>query len=226
MMDYSFNVEHAVKYGTDNAIMIRFFQFWISTNLANRKNQFDGRTWTYNTQTALSELMPFWSRRQIQRIMSNLIEKEVLLSGNYNKMKNDQTLWYAFKNEDEFVPLKKPQSPEIAKAPNGAMQSTKRCNDKAPNGATITSYIPIINTYSLNVELVMDFVENRKAMKSPMTDKSLEMFCKKLASFVADGYDARELVENAIINNWKTVYTTKDSKRVANNMVAKVRRCV
>lgn len=141
-MDYSFNIDHAIKYGTDNAIMIRFFQFWISTNLANRKNQFDGRTWTYNTQTALSELMPFWSVKQIRRIVKSLTDDEVLITGNYNKMKNDQTLWYAFKDESMFIPLKKQQSPEIANCPNGQKQLPKRADDNCPNGQTITSYKP------------------------------------------------------------------------------------
>lgn len=224
MMDYSFNVDHAVKYGTENAIMIRFFQFWISTNLANKINNFDNRTWTYNTQSALAELMPFWSVKQIRRIMSSLISNNVLITGNYNKMKNDQTLWYAFENESDFIPLKSVKSPEIANSPNGQMQKPKRANDNCPNGQTITSYIPIINKYNLPVDTVVSFVQYRKDIKSKMTDRAVELFCMELSKLVSDGYSAEELVNTAMLSGWKTVYPSGNKSKSANNPNAKPMR--
>ena len=53
---YSFNKEHAKKYGVSEAIVIKNLQFWISKNMANNYSCHDGRTWTYNTISAFQEL--------------------------------------------------------------------------------------------------------------------------------------------------------------------------
>ncbi len=121
-MNYSFDIEDAKMYGVDEAIMLYNIKFWVMKNKANEKNQFeieiDGkieiRTWTFNSHRAFSELFPFWSTKQIRRIMNNLEVKGAVLSGNYNKIKYDRTKWYALKHE--------------SLSPNGQMNSTKQAN--------------------------------------------------------------------------------------------------
>jgi len=137
-MNYSFAVEHAQQYGVDEAIMIHNFQFWITQNLANNRHQHDGRTWTYNSQEAFTKLFPFWSRRQIERILKSLGKQEILITGNYNNLNYDRTTWYAFKDEEKWLGIiKKPAAGQVESPlhqtvqpipPNGAMDSTKRCN--------------------------------------------------------------------------------------------------
>ena len=125
-MNYSFNVETAKQYGVDEAIVIQNFQYWIKKNVANKQHENDGRTWTYNTQNALAELFPFWSRRQIQRILKSLMDMRVIMSGEYNKKGYDKTKWYAFINQKEWL-----ETPETLNAPNGAVSDS----NNAPNGA-------------------------------------------------------------------------------------------
>ena len=94
-MYYSFNSEIAIKYGVDGAIMIENLHFWISKNKANEKHFYDGRYWTYNSLKAFEKLFPFWSSRQIERILRNLINQGAIITGNYNKIPYDRTKWYA-----------------------------------------------------------------------------------------------------------------------------------
>ena len=94
-MYYSFNSEIAIKYGVDGAIMIENLHFWISKNKANEKHFYDGRYWTYNSLKAFEKLFPFWSSRQIERILRNLINQGAIVTGNYNKIPYDRTKWYA-----------------------------------------------------------------------------------------------------------------------------------
>jgi hypothetical protein len=131
-MEYSFDIEVAKKYGVDEAIMIKNFQFWIMKNKANNKNFHDGRTWTYNSTRAFSELFIFWTEKQIRRILKSLIDKEVILTGNYNKISYDRTLWYAFRDENEFISL----------CPNGQIEKPKQSNQKDQK----VEPIPYINT--------------------------------------------------------------------------------
>ena len=98
-MDYQFDVDHAKRYGLEEAVMLHNFIFWIRHNHANRKNQHDGRTWTYNTLEAFGELFPFWSVKQIRRILDSLLEQRVLVKGNHNARAYDRTCWYALANE-------------------------------------------------------------------------------------------------------------------------------
>ena len=59
----------AVKYGADVAIFVHNVVYWVEKNAANRKNYYDGRYWTYNSTSALSEMYPLWSRDQIKRLV-------------------------------------------------------------------------------------------------------------------------------------------------------------
>jgi hypothetical protein len=131
-VNYSFDVEVATKYGVDEAIMIQNFQFWIFKNKAGEKNQHDGRTWTFNTIKALETIFPFWSVKQIRRVMKSLIDNEILVTGNYNQKGYDQTTWYAFKDEQKWL------EPLILKnCPNGQMELPKRANGIAQTGKPI-----------------------------------------------------------------------------------------
>lgn len=104
MTSYVFNVATAQKYGLEEAVMISNIQFWVMQNKSQGKNSINGRTWTYNSIEAFGELFPFWTQNQVRRILQSLIKQEVLITGNYNKFSYDRTLWYAFLNEEEFVP--------------------------------------------------------------------------------------------------------------------------
>ena len=102
-MIYSFDAEIAAKYGIDEAIMIHNLQFWILKNRANGKHFYDGRTWTYNSVKAFAELFPFWKQGKVRQILDSLRDKGVIVTGNYNKSTYDRTMWYAFKNESEWL---------------------------------------------------------------------------------------------------------------------------
>jgi len=95
-MHYLFDVEDAEEYGLDEAVMLYNIRYWITLNKANNTNFYDGRTWTYNSITAFKELFPFWTENQIRRILKSLIDRHILITGNYNKRAYDRTLWYSF----------------------------------------------------------------------------------------------------------------------------------
>jgi len=102
-MEHSFNIEHAKKYGDREAIMIKNFVFWITLNKANKSNNHDGRTWTYNSVDALEKIFSYWSTSKVRTVLKSLIKQEILITGNYNKNSYDRTKWYAFKDEKAFL---------------------------------------------------------------------------------------------------------------------------
>ena len=94
-MNFHFDGAVAEMYGVDGAVFISRLQFWIEKNAANDRHYHAGRYWTYNSLRAMEKLFPFWSRRQIERIVKNLKEKGVLLTANYARDSYDRTLFYA-----------------------------------------------------------------------------------------------------------------------------------
>jgi hypothetical protein len=127
-MTHIFDIEHAKVYGIEEAIIIANLQFWITKNRANGKHEHDGRTWTYNTIKAMSELFPYMSANTIRRALEKLVEKGVLLTGNYNSSTYDRTLWYAFSDESTWLNCQK----DLAKVPNGNGKSAKPIPDRKP----------------------------------------------------------------------------------------------
>lgn len=95
-MTHSFKVALAKEFGVEEAILIHNFYFWIKENKANDRNCFDGRYWTFNSQKAYAEWFSYLSEGKIKRIINNLVEKGILMKGNYNSNQYDRTNWYAF----------------------------------------------------------------------------------------------------------------------------------
>ena len=115
-----FNDKDAVKYGVEEAIIIQNIRFWLQKNRANGKHFHDGRYWTYNSKPAFAKLFPFWSEKQIRRILDSLRKQEVLVVHNYNPNPYDKTLWYSFtdqsmidewKEDSPHEPVCRPKSP-------------------------------------------------------------------------------------------------------------------
>jgi hypothetical protein len=142
-MDYTFNGEVAKMYGVDEAVFIHNLYWWIAKNEANGRHYYDGRNWTYNSMDAFTKLFPFWSRRQVERIVRKLKDNGAIYIGNYNLAGFDRTQWYAL---SETV---------IAIYANGDTHFTESLNPFhqtvtpiSPNGDTNTRYKPDINTDS------------------------------------------------------------------------------
>lgn len=124
-MTHFFDADIAALYGVDEAIMIANFVFWIGKNEANGKHFHDGRFWTYNSLEAFTKLFPYWTTRQVRRILKSLEEKGVIVTGNYNTSAYDRTTWYAF--GDSF--LQNGQK-HFTKSSNGNSETVTCNNDK------------------------------------------------------------------------------------------------
>lgn len=102
--NYSVDVVMATEYGIEEAFLIRDLQFWIRFNRNKQTNFIEGRTWSYRTLKQIADHFPFLNERKIQYALQNLEKMDVILKGNFNKSAMDKTCWYAFVNEEVFVP--------------------------------------------------------------------------------------------------------------------------
>ena len=94
-MIHSFDTIVAKKVGINSAVILNNLYYWIEKNKANEKNYYDGYYWTYNSKKAFGELFPYFTTRQIDYAIKKLIDDGYVITGNYNKIAYDRTLWYA-----------------------------------------------------------------------------------------------------------------------------------
>lgn len=187
-MKHLFEVEIAVNYGVNAAILLENFGYWIKQNEANDINYFDGTYWTYNSRRAFRELFPYLSERQINTAIQKLIDNGLIITGNYNKSAYDRTLWYALtpkgksilhfdimedeKMSNEFsqnvrpIPNNKPNS-----KPNGKPDSNKKTDE--------TGYTPDYSDTNFSPEMIetvnlwLDYKAEQKKAYKPVGLKSL-----------------------------------------------------
>lgn len=127
---HGFDTGYAIAYGVDEAIMIKNLQFFITANATKGINFKEGRYWTYDRLEDFPNHFPYWSVKQVRRVIASLIDQGVIIKGEFNDKWSDRTQWYAFRDQDHFIKHIKPpkeRKPTIADLP-------KRADDSLPNG--------------------------------------------------------------------------------------------
>lgn len=127
-MSHVFSPKIAQMVGVEEAVFLQNIYFWTLKNFANQKNFHDGRHWTYNSVKAFAILFPYWTDQQLRRIISNCVNKGLLLTGNYNMNSYDRTGWYALSDKGQELfdfPICRNQQMDSCKPTNGNVETNK-----------------------------------------------------------------------------------------------------
>lgn len=129
-LHHTFDADLAVELKSiDLAVLVHHFQFWIRFNVDTQVNLHDGRTWTFQTLKDISAHFPYWTPRQVEKLIIKLVAAGILIKGNYNKSPYDRTVWYAFKDEERFSIRRNRQMPDVPPiSPNGEIENTEKGN--------------------------------------------------------------------------------------------------
>ena len=77
--------------GLNEAIFLQQLHYWL-----NRKpHMIEERGWVYNAYKSWQEQLCFMSESTVKRTIKNLIDKGIIITANFNKLKFDRTLWYS-----------------------------------------------------------------------------------------------------------------------------------
>lgn len=96
---------------------------------------------------------------------------------------------------------------------NNTSNNTKNNTSNKKKERKNTSYDEILSTVTDDSlkELYLEYIKMRKLIKSPMTDRALTMLMNKVNELEPDSIERqKQLLETAIMNNWKSVYPLKD----------------
>ena len=80
----------AVAIGLNEAVLLQQIHYW----LLMRKHEYDGYYWVYNSVPKWAKQFPFWSESTLKRTLTSLRNKNLVITGNFNKLAMDKTLWY------------------------------------------------------------------------------------------------------------------------------------
>ena len=86
--------ELAALIGLNESIILQQIHYWTEMNRKSGRNFKEGFHWTFNSVASWQEQFPFWSADTIKRTLVNLRKKDILVVGNFNKLRIDRTLWY------------------------------------------------------------------------------------------------------------------------------------
>lgn len=116
----------ATAIGLNESIFLQQLHYWLQRS----KHEIDGRKWVYNTFDKWQEQFPFWGYNTIRRIVEKLKKSGIILTGNFNSSKIDNTTWYTIDYEkvDELTTAQNGQSDcenSLTTAQNGQSDSPK-----------------------------------------------------------------------------------------------------
>lgn len=124
---YLFNESHASRYGVPEAIILSCLLFWIQKNLANGANISDGRCWTYNSARAFTVQFPFWTERQIRRILKSLESQGAIVTGHHSSDAMDRVTWYSVNPELLSADEQESLSSKCATEHSGPFDQNVKC---------------------------------------------------------------------------------------------------
>lgn len=225
-MKHIFDIDIAKEYGINAAIILENIGYWVRQNEANGTNFFDGRFWTYNSRRAYRELFPYMSTRQIDTAFKKLIDGGLIITGNYNKLAYDRTLWYALTEKGKCIlHFDGMETHETAKGfqQNEGIEPAENGEpipdintDQTPDKNTGVSIIKAgpkprkqYSDYMPLNDAIHDFIEFRKGIKKPMTDKAIELLIKKLNGITSNLDEQIEILNQSIVNGWQGIFPLK-----------------
>lgn len=194
-MIHIFDTDIAEKYGVNSAIILQNIGYWIKQNEANQINYFDGNYWTFNSRRAYQKLFPYMSKRQIETAFEKLINEGLIITGNYNKIAYDRTLWYALTQKGKCI------------LHFGEMDCLNMVNGLPSN----VQPIPNINT-DITTNLNADVNKLTKETRFiPPTLEQVQNYCNERNNNV----DAERFIDHYTANGWKVGKTKMQDWKAA-----------
>ena len=213
---HHFQVDDAVLYGVEKAVLLNNLKYWLDHAKANGKKAIDGYHWTFNSATSFAELIPYIDSRKIGRLMRELEADGIIIVGNHNRAGYDRTKWYTM-----------PEYALQAASPVIVQNVTVDCQNMDNALSQFEQPIPDINTdnkhdnkqlvnikYQFDfknlgwpeipdLELYQDWLKMRKKVKASTTERALKTIGKELTKALANGFSVNECLETAEAAGWK-----------------------
>ena len=200
MSRHSFDPEIAKQVGVNAAVIYQNILWWAERNAANNKHYHEGFWWTYNSVTAFAELFPYLTSKQIRTALDRLEDHKLIASGSFNKSAYDRTKWYA-------------PTCLIGKhdLPSGANEIDLKGEPIPVINTDHKPDIILYNDHWLPLDAWNGWIDMRKKLKKPPTDRAIELALAKLEAMHQKGQDITEVLNRSTMNGWTDLYEIKET---------------
>lgn len=183
--------ELAKLIGLNEAIVLQQIEYWVNIKeVADNKkiqtqeqNFVDGYYWTYNTIDEWNEEFPFWSYDTVKRTLKKLKDKNLVVTGTFNKKGYDRTLWYRV-NHPVLIELES----KSAKCPN---EETSHFSEEKSSEALKTD-----NSAKCPNGIGQNALMHQGKMPSPIPKTSTKTSTKISTSSSSKGEETSPLVQS------------------------------
>ena len=199
---HHFQVDDAVLYGVEKAVLLNNLKYWLDHAKANGKKAIDGYYWTFNSATAFAELIPYISPSKIGRLMRELEADGIVIVGNHNRAGYDRTKWYTM-----------PEYALQAASPVIVQNVTLHCPDLNNALSQFEQPIPDINTDNKHHSKQVAAKAAKKLTKA-------ELLVQKVRS-EPNHYPLLNKLDDELLLEWAKLRTRKgasDSGRALNRI--------
>jgi hypothetical protein len=213
---HSFDVECAKVIGVDCAIVLASIAWWVGHNKANRRNFRNGRHWTYNSAKAWSELLPYFTPKQIRRILEELESAGLILKDNFNENTYDRTLWYSLTEKGESIclsgkmegPVAEDGDPDPVLSIDSSIpvqNQTKAAAGGKPDSEIV--FPPILCTPAFGMKWKEWLEYRRKVKRDPVKPATQRRQLERLAAI--GEAKARACIDQSMDNQWSGLFPEK-----------------
>lgn len=167
--------------------------------------------------------------------MVEILDDQTIYMNEVSKMLGAETYWAQKKREErQKSKLSNQNTPQIGHCPTNVQdesnvsnqeiekdidkelekeKDTKKSKKKKPANADFTS---VFSSYTSNEELIdalNAFVEMRKAIKKPPTERAMKLILNKLTKLSESDDQKIKILEQSILRNWIDIYDLKDEQQ-------------
>lgn len=167
--------------------------------------------------------------------MVEILDDQTIYMNEVSKMLGAETYWAQKKREErQKNKLSNQNTPQIGHCPTNVQdesnvsnqeiekdidkelekeKDTKKSKKKKPANADFTS---VFSSYTSNEELIdalNAFVEMRKAIKKPPTERAMKLILNKLTKLSESDDQKIKILEQSILRNWIDIYDLKDEQQ-------------
>lgn len=186
---HSFSVDVAAAYDVDTALMLQHICFWYLKVVSDKVNKHNNEHWVRMKLTQMQAQFPYWSIKQIRRIVDNCLDQDLLKKGEFNDKKSDRTKWYTLtKKSKNLLNISTQNKAEKPTAQMGNNTSAQMGSPSAQMGNSIYKEVDIKDRYLLiyrkiekNVGL-LELVAMQNKLNLETVKNSISLFAKQSSS--------------------------------------------
>lgn len=223
----SFDSNIAAKIGVDEAIILRYIDFWIRQNSKKDRNYVDDTYWMYLSMDGFQQTFFFWTKAQIRRILLSLREKEIIQAKQLSRNKYIRTNWYALTAKGKSLLTTDSDHPSDTNSPSNCQEAPNDVPDITNEGVKNAKTIeikkavekPIADNNNIAlverkgiIQLIIDYLNQKTGAHYRCTNTKTK------------GHINARLKEGYTLDDFKKVIDTKVSEWISNPKMAKYLR--